>query len=316
MKKLIFILLFSIIATASFAQAAAASARMFKDANAWAQREFLRTSRSYTLDTAELYGLIGFTKDCKGHTNWQYATSDIRNTFASLFPILGRNNSFPIKDSYIFFQTNVRYTGHELQFVGSPTFTNNSVVFNGTTQYATLRYFRDWSNNFQNMTPQFLMDSILSISPTDTLSQTNMNLSIYMKDSTNRMRLGSGDVGSFRILNVSGDFRSLSYNNTSNEGLLISGSISNASGLYVTARQQLTHKIYLNGIEVATNTNGSYNFGLARQNNSVIQIQALNNANFVSGTVQYLAILNRGLNSTEQIAYYNAVREFIRRKTQ
>jgi hypothetical protein len=321
MKKLIFILLFSIIATASFAQASAASARMFKDRKAWQQREFLRNNRGYTLDTAELYGLIGLSKDLQGHSNWQYSTSNISNTFASLFPILGRTDGNAMKDSYSFFQTNTRYSSHEMRFFGSPTFTNNSIVFNGTTQYSNIRVFREWAASFVNMTSQFLMDSILAISPTDTLAQTNMNLSIFMKDSTDRFRFGSTLAGTpirnFRFLKANDSvFTSVLYDNSASGVLNFTQSNLSGAGLFSTDRNGLIHKSYINGVEVATFTNSNYNFSLPRQTTGVFELMTTNNTGFVAGTVQYLAILRRGLNATEQLAYYNAVREFIRRKTQ
>jgi hypothetical protein len=320
MKKIIFILLFSIIATISFAQASAASARMFKDIKAWQQREQFRTDLffNYTLDTSELYALIRLSKDFAGHTNWEYSTSNISNTFASLFPVLGKGNNNVTRANYLFYQTNTRYSGHSLNLVGSPTISNNSIVFNGTTQYGIIQYFRDWSSNNQSMTPRFLMDSILAISPTDTLAQTNMNLSIFMKDTSDRMRFGASNApsaGDFRLLNTAGTtFSTLLYNTTTGA---LGGSISSSEGLYSTSRNGLTDSIFLRGSLVAAQTNGSYNFGLARDVTNPFFVQSFSaGVALVAGTVQYLAILRRGLNATEQLAYYNAVREFIRRKTQ
>jgi hypothetical protein len=322
MKKLIFILLFSIIATASFAQAAAASARMFKDANA--SGNFLRNINisGYISDTAEQYALIRFTKDCKGHANWQYLTSDISNIFASIFPIIGRTDANVIKQNYPTFQTNTRYFSHDLNLVGSPTLNNNAITFNGTTQYAVLRYFRTWNSDFQNITPQFLMDSILNVSPTDTLAQTNMNLSIYMKDSADNLRFGANNTSgspqkNFRILKVGNTFQSVLYDNSANGILTYSLTGLSGAGLFTTSRNGLTNKLYINGLEVATNTNGSYNFSLPRETTTRFEIMASSvGFNLVAGTVQYLAILRRGLDATEQLAYYNSVKEYIRRKTQ
>jgi hypothetical protein len=315
MKKLILILFFCILTVSSFAQASAASARMFKDTKAWQQREFFRTSRGYTLDTAELYGLIGLSKDLAGHTNWQYSTSNISNTFASLFPILGRTNISPIKDNYFFFQTNTRYSGHEMQFFGSPTFSNNSIIFNGTTQYATLRYFRNWSSDFQSMTPQFLMDSILAISPTDTLAQTNLNYSVYTADSSSQFFLGTSVATNRHYIFKSTIFQSNLYSNDAN-GRVEKTGVTGVGGLFVSARNALTTKLFINGVEEASSTNASYNFSLARNTTNAIELQRNGGAVYFAGTIQYLAILNRALTSTENLAYYNAVREFIRRKTQ
>ena len=319
MKKLIFILLFSIIATASFAQASAASARMFKDTKAWQQREFLRLNRGYTLDTAELYGLIGLSKDFAGHTNWQYSTSNIANTFASLFPILGRTNSNAMISSYFRYQTNARYSGHNLTFFGSPTLTNNSFVFNGTTQYATLIYFRDWSASTQNMTPRFLMDSILAISPTDTLAQTNMNMSIYMKDSLDRFLLGTNagaapvlDWRLFSVSNTTFTYRSFIETNSSTATITKSSS----GNYYASNRSGLTKEVAYNGNMTTLTPDGSYNFNVPRSITNNLELMGGTRSAFQAGTVQYFDITRRALTATEMTNKYNAVREFIRRKTQ
>jgi hypothetical protein len=315
MKKLIFILLFSIIATASFAQASAASARMFKDTKAWQQRENYRVFDAYTLDTAELYALIRLSKDFAGHTNWQYLTSDISNTFASLFPILGKTNINPITRSYLSYQTNSLYNNHKLFLNGSPSLINNSILFNGTTQYANLQYFRSWSSNFLNMTPQFLMDSILAISPTDTALQTNLNYSVYISNSSSQFFLGTTAATNrnaiLKVLNAI----SILYTNDAN-GNLTKILPADTSRLFCTARNGLSHKLFINGVEEATSTNASYNFSLARNTTGNIELNRNGGAVYYAGTIQYLAILNRALTSTENLAYYNSVREFIRRKTQ
>ncbi len=317
MKKLILILFFTILTATSFAQASAASARMFKNSKAWAERERYR-SNGYTLDTAELYALIRLSKDLEGNINWEYSTSNIANTFSSLFLILGRTNANAIKENYSNFQTGVRYLGHEIQFFGSPTFTNNSVIFNGTTQYGTLRYFRSWDGTFQPMTPRFLMDTILNVSATDTAAQTNMNLAVFMKDNTDRMRFGASNApsaGDFRILNIAGTaFAAILYNQSQGT---VSGSIANSNGLYSTSRKGLTDSIYLNGSLIAAQTNASYDFGLARDITNPFFVQAFGvSANLVAGSVQFISIMNRGYTATEQTFFNNAVAEFVRRKTQ
>lgn len=318
MKKLILILFFTLLTATSFAQASAASARMFKNSKAWKQREFLRTETSYTLDTAELYAIIRLSKDFEGHVNWQYSTINIANTFSSLFPILGRTTFSPMIVSYYNFQTGVRYLGHEIQLFGSPTLSNNSIVFNGTTQYGMLRYFRDWTNNFQAMTPRILMDTLLNVSATDTAAQTNMNLAVFMKDNTDRMRFGASNspsAGDFRILNTAGTaFAAILYNQSQGT---VSGSIANSNGLYSTSRKGLTDSIYLNGSLIATQTNASYDFGLARDITNPFFVQAFGvSGPFAAGSVQFISIMNRGYTVTEQTFFNNAVAEFVRRKTQ
>lgn len=318
MKKLILILFFTLLTATSFAQASAASARMFKNSKAWKQREFLRNTRAYTLDTAELYAIIRLSKDFEGHVNWQYSTINIANTFSSLFPILGRTTLDPMIVSYYNFQTGVRYLGHEIQLLGSPTLSNNSIVFNGTTQYGTLRYFSEWAGTFANMTPRFLMDTILNVSATDTAAQTNMNLAVFMKDNTDRMRFGASNspsAGDFRILNTAGTaFAAILYNQSKGT---VSGSIANSNGLYSTSRKGLTDSIYLNGALIAAQTNASYDFGLARDITNPFFVQAFDvSGPFAAGSVQFISIMNRGYTATEQTFFNNAVAEFVRRKTQ
>lgn len=318
MKKLILILFFTLLTATSFAQASAASARMFKNSKAWKQREYLRTNREYTLDTAELYAIVRLSKDFEGHVNWQYATSNIANTFSSLFPILGRTNLSPMIVSYYNFQTGVRYLGHEIKLTGSPTLSNNSIVFNGTTQYGRLRFFREWDGTSVNMTPRLLMDTILNVSATDTAAQTNMNLAVFMKDNTDRMRFGASNTpsaGDFRILNIAGTaFAAILYNQS--QGTVI-GSIANSNGLYSTSRKGLTDSIYLNGSLIAAQTNASYDFGLARDITNPFFVQAFRvSENLVAGSVQFISIMNRGYTATEQTFFNNAVAEFVRRKTQ
>lgn len=318
MKKLILILFFTLLTATSFAQASAASARMFKNQKAWIQREFLRNTRAYTLDTAELYAIIRLSKDFEGHVNWQYSTINIANTFSSLFPILGRTDGNVMNTSYYNFQTGVRYLGHEIFLTGSPTLSNNSIVFNGTTQYGTLRYFRTWDGTFQTITPRFLMDTILNVSATDTAAQTNMNLAVFMKDNTDRMRFGASNspsAGDFRILNIAGTaFAAILYNQSQGT---VSGSIANSNGLYSTSRKGLTDSIYLNGALIAAQTNASYNFGLARDITNPFFVQAFGAFGpFAAGSVQFISIMNRGYTATEQTFFNNAVAEFVRRKTQ
>lgn len=318
MKKLILILFFTLLTATSFAQASAASARMFKNKKAWAQREYLRTERSYTLDTAELYAIIRLSKDFEGHVNWQYATSNIANTFSSLFPILGRTDGNAMITSYYNFQTGVRYLGHEIYLTGSPTLSNNSIVFNGTTQYGTLRFFREWAGTYATMTPRLLMDTILNVSATDTAAQTNMNLAVFMKDNTDRMRFGASNspsAGDFRILNIAGTaFAAILYNQSQGT---VSGSIANSNGLYSTSRKGLTDSIYLNGSLIAAQTNASYDFGLARDITNPFFVQAFGvSGPFAAGSVQFISIMNRGYTVTEQTFFNNAVAEFVRRKTQ
>jgi len=315
MKKLILILFFTLLTATSFAQASAASARMFKNSKAWKQREFLRTDRGYTLDTAELYAIIRLSKDFEGHVNWQYATSNIANTFSSLFPILGRTDGNAMINSYYNFQTGVRYLGHEIQFFGSPTFTNNSVIFNGTTQYGTLRYFREWAGTFANMTPRLLMDTILNISPTDTLAQTNLNYSVYTADSSSQFFFGTYPVANRNYIAKSTVFQSNLYSNDAN-GRVTKTGVSGISGLFSSARNGLNTKLFINGVEEAAATNASYNFSLARNTTNQIELNRNGELVYYAGRIQFLAIMNRAYTSDEQLAYYNAVREFVRRKTQ
>jgi hypothetical protein len=321
MKKLIFILLFSIIATTTFAQASAASARMFKDRRTWNYREFLISNRGgYVLDTAELYALIRLSKNLVGHADWEYQTSDIRSKFATLFPILGRTNSTIIQTAYLGFYSTNNYPTHRLNLTGSPTLSNNSITFNGTTQRGVLQYFRNWSNSFEDFSSQFLMDSILAISPTDTLAQTNMNLSIFMKDSSDRFRFGSTLPGTpirnFRFLKANDSlFTSVLYDNSASGVLNFTQSNLSGAGLFSTDRNGLIHKSYINGVEVASFTNSSYNFSLPRETTRVFELMTTNNTGFVAGTVQYFDIMISSLTPTEHLNKYNAVREFVRRKT-
>jgi hypothetical protein len=319
MKKLIFILLFSIIATASFAQASAASARMFKDTKAWQQREFLRTSRGYTLDTAELYGLIGLSKDLAGHTNWQYSTSNLLGTFSSMFVVLGRTNANVIKESYFAFQTNVRYPSHDINFIGSPTFTNNSIVFNGTTQRGQFRFFREWANTYTNMTPQLLMDSVLNIGATDTILQTRMNMSMFVKDSLDRFIMGSFQSASpnrdwrfFKVSNTSFTYRSFIESNNSSQSI----TSSSAGNYYSSNRDNLNKGVAYNGTLYNLTADGSYNFGLPRNITSNIDLMSTGTTTYQAGTVYYFDITNRALTADEHANKYNALKEFIRRKTQ
>jgi len=316
MKKLILILFFTLLTATSFAQASAASARMFKNSKAWKQREFLRNSRGYTLDTAELYAIIRLSKDFEGHVNWQYSTINIANTFSSLFPILGRTDFGTMIVSYYNFQTGVRYLGHEIQLFGSPTLSNNSITFNGTTQYAILRYYREWAGTFANMTPRLLMDTILNVSATDTLAQTNLNYSVYTADSSSQFFFGTFPVANRNYITKGTGFQSNLYSNDAN-GRVSKTGVSGISGLFSSARNGLNTKLFINGIEEATSTNASYNFSLAR--NTTNQIELNRNGGpyvYYAGRVQFLAIMNRAYTSDEQLAYYNAVREFVRRKTQ
>ena len=315
MKKILFILLFAVITTASFGQAAAASSRMFKSAKAWAFREFLRTGTSYTLDTAELYAIIRLSKDFEGHVNWQYATSNIANTFSSLFPILGRTTYNPMVTSYYNFQTGVRYSIHEITLTGSPTLSNNSIVFNGTTQYGTLRYFRSWAGTLANMTPRLLMDTILNISPTDTLAQTNLNYSVYTADSSSQFFFGTFPVANRNYIAKGTGFQSNLYSNDAN-GRVSKTGVSGIDGLFSSARNGLNTKLFINGVEEAAATNASYNFSLARNTTYQIELNRNGDAVYFAGRIQFLAIMNRAYTSDEQLAYYNAVKEFVRRKTQ
>lgn len=315
MKKLILILFFTLLTATSFAQASAASARMFKNSKAWAQREILRTKRSYTLDTAELYAIIRLSKDFEGHVNWQYATSNIANTFSSLFPILGRTAGNAMNTSYYNFQTGVRYLWHEIIFRGSPTLSNNSIVFNGTTQYGTLGYFSEWAGTFVNMTPRLLMDTILNISPTDTLAQTNLNYSVYTDDSSSQFFFGTSPVANRNYITKITGFQSNLYSNDAN-GRVTKTGVSGISGLFSSARNGLNTKLFINGVEEAAATNASYNFSLARNTTNQIELNRNGDLVYYAGRIQFLAIMNRAYTSDEQLAYYNAVREFVRRKTQ
>ena len=314
MKKLILILFFTLLTATSFAQASAASARMFKTSKAWKQREFYRTIQGYTLDTAELYAIIRLSKDLEGNINWEYSTSNIANTFSSLFPILGRTDYNAMNISYYNFQTGVRYPSHEMLFFGSPTFTNNSVIFNGTTQYAILRYFREWDGIFAPMTPRLLMDTILNVSPTDTLAQTNLNYSVYTADSSSQFWFGTAFATDRNYIAKTTVFQSTLFSNNAN-GQLTKTGVSGVGGLFVSARNGLSHKLFINGIEEATSTNGSYNFSLARNTTNQIELNRNGGAVYFAGSLQFLAIMNRAYTSDEQLAYYNAVREFVNRKT-
>ena len=315
MKKLILILFFTLLTATSFAQASAASARMFKNSKAWAERERYR-SNGYTLDTSELYALIRLSKDFQGDVNWQYSTSNIANTFSSLFLILGRTNANAIKENYSNFQTGVRYLGHEIFLTGSPTLSNNSIVFNGTTQYGTLRYFRDWAGTCANMTPRLLMDTILNVSPTDTLAQTNLNYSVYTADSSSKFWFGTAFATDRNAIAKGTAFQSTLFSNNAN-GRVTKTGVSGISGLFSSARNGLNTKLFINGVEEAAATNASYNFSLARNTTNQIELNR-NGAAYVyyAGRIQFLAIMNRAYTSDEQLAYYNAVREFVRRKTQ
>ena len=292
MKKLILILFFTLLTATSFAQASAASARMFKNSKAWKQREYLRNPRGYTLDTAELYALIRLSKDLEGNINWEYSTSNIANTFSSLFPILGRTDGNAMNISYYNFQTGVRYLGHEIFLTGSPTLSNNSIVFNGTTQYGTLRYYREWAGTLANMTPRLLMDTILNVSPTDTLAQTNLNYSVYTADSSSQFWFGTAFATDRNYIAKTTAFQSNLYSNDAN-GRVTKTGVSGISGLFSSARNGLNTKLFINGVEEAAATNASYNFSLARNTTYQIELNRNGDAVYLAGRVQFLASMNR-----------------------
>ena len=317
MKKILFILLFAVITTASFGQAAAASSRMFKSAKAWEFREFLRTARSYTMDTASLYATIRLTRDLQGYANWEYATFNVDTCFASFFPIIGGTNSPAANESYYLFNNVTRYSSHRFFSTGSPTYSKYGITTNGTTQYLQLQYYKDWHLSYQLLSPQLLMDTILNRAATDTVANTKLNLAIYMKDSADKSSFTSEiSPNFFQIIQPDNRIFTRAYNGVVGEGSLVSSGYPNGSGLSVTARNGLVNAAYKNGNLVHTNTNASYNFSLPRNINNYFFLQQRDGTVYYAGTVQYAAILKRAFDASEQTFFNKTITEFVRRKTQ
>ena len=318
MKKILFILLFAVITTASFGQAAAASSRMFKSAKAWAFREFLRTGRSYTMDTASLYATIRLTRDLQGYANWEYATFNVDTCFASFFPIIGGTNSAAANESYYWFNNVTRYESHRFFSTGSPTYSKYGITTNGTTQYLQLQYYIGRDLGYQFLSPQLLMDTILNRAATDTVANTKLNLAIYMKDSADKSSFTSEiSPNFFQIIQPDNNrIFTRAYNGVVGEGSLVSSGYPNGSGLSVTARNGLVNAAYKNGNLVHTNTNASYNFSLPRNINNYFFLQQRDGWIYYAGTVQYAAILKRAFDASEQTFFNKTITEFVRRKTQ
>ena len=317
MKKILFILLFAVITTASFGQAAAASSRMFKSAKAWAFREFLRTGTGYTMDTASLYATIRLTRDLQGYANWEYATFNVDTCFASFFPIIGGTNFAAANESYYLFNNVTRYSGHSFVSVGSPTYSKYGITTNGTTQYLVLQYYKGPGLGYRDLSPQLLMDTILNRAATDTVANTKLNLAIYMKDSADKSSFTSEiSPNFFQLIQPDNRIFTRAYNGVVGEGSLVSSGYPNGSGLSVTARNGLVNAAYKNGNLVHTNTNASYNFSLPRNINKFFFLQRRDGVVYYAGTVQYAAILKRAFDASEQTFFNKTITEFVRRKTQ
>jgi len=318
MKKLIFILLFF---SCSFAKAQYATgtiaSRQFKDLKVWSYREDLRTVLSYTMTQQELIALIRLWKNLQGHADWEYTTYNVDTTFTVLFPYSSATSS----DAAL---TRFRQVSHNTTYPilminsGSPTLSKSGYTYNGTTQSATLLYFRTWNGTPQNLTTTLLLDTVMGKRDTDTVANTQLNLAIYMKDSADNARFGSfTGTNGMRVISNNLNYLSSMYNETVGQGRLNGTVKTNRSGLYVTARQQLTHKNYFRGVVQDSSINASYNFSLARNTNSVIEVQAHKASSlFSSGTVSFLAILNRAYNALEQDFFSKAVTNYVNFKAQ
>ena len=317
MKKLIFILLFfsCSFAKAQFAIGTIAS-RQFKDLKVWSYREDLRTAFSYTMTQQELVALIRLWKNLQGHADWEYTTYNVDTTFTVLFPYSSATSSDAALTRFVQVSHNTTYP-ITLRDYGSPTLSKSGYTYNGTTQSATLQYFRTWDGTTQNLTPTLLMDTVMGKSATDTVANTQLNLAIYMKDSADNARFGSyTGTNGMRVISNNLNYLSSMYNETVGQGRLNGTVKTNRSGLYVTARQQLTHKNYFRGVVQDSSINASYNFSLARNTNSVIEVQHTGINTFSSGTVSFLAILNRAYNALEQDFFSKAVTNYVNFKAQ
>lgn len=318
MKKLIFILLFF---SCSFAKAQYATgtiaSRQFKDLKVWSYREDLRTAFSYTMTQQELVALLRLWKNLQGHADWEYTTYNVDTTFTVLFPYSSATSSDAALTRFVQVSHNIKYP-ITLRDYGSPTLSKSGYTYNGTTQSTIFQYFRTWDGTTQNLTTTLLMDTVMGKSATDTVANTQLNLAIYMKDSADNARFGSfTGTNGMRVISNNLNYLSSMYNETVGQGRLNGTVKTNRSGLYVTARQQLTHKNYFRGVVQDSSINASYNFSLARNTNSVIEVQAISSASvFSSGTVSFLAILNRAYNALEQDFFSKAVTNYVNFKAQ
>lgn len=320
-RTLIIALLF--ISVSSFGQMAmhgSAASRQFKDLKVWAYLDYCVSNYSYTIDTACLYSFTRLWKNLQGHADWQYTTYNLDTCFVAFFPMVGTTNERTQSLSFYNINNVVKYSFISMGHNGSPTFNKNGITYNGTTQFSSIRYFRTWANDVVSLSTSTLLDTLMGKGATDTVANTSINFDMYLKDTTNAGMLGyisnyPNNTG--YIFSKNNFLQNAFFNDNINQGkLLNSVSFWGNKGLQSSNRNGLINQVYSRGVLVGMFTNTSYNFGLARNGTSAINIQTNSFGTQYSGTQQFLAIRNRAFTGTEMTFYNAAITNFVNRKTQ
>jgi len=299
------------------------------------------TSRDRSVDsfiTSLGGGYVNYIKERNSfyYFNYQIRTLRIYDSILFYSPMLYSDGnaltstSFKVQDAlytpYVIFNNVSIWNGNGLanrramviNQTGSPTRTISGITYNGTTQLGTLQYVRanGSSATYIDVTPRLIMDTLLQASATDTFRNTTYGYAAFIADTASSLRFGTfvSNAVQARIGSTPLSAVSLLFNNT--DGLASSTvNFQTKQGFFFgSIRNRLEHTTFFNDVAGTTVTNGSYNFGIARNVTANIEIQRTASL-FAAGEVQFISMFRGTITNTQMQRFANLVRTFVTAKT-